>query len=193
MTAPTTTTTTAKQAWLDVTSFADLSRTMVRFLEADLASTPSHYLPLDAESSTIVADLVSLTGRGLITHNSQPGVIAPEVRQRACVDLLTVDAVTADRLVVALGHTELVVLTAFDEHPVTQNLPMTWWNNRFCTWAGRSGGGERAFWYAACGPAAYEALARMCFVQVLDPQWGRERYLWDHLHAATDELNLPHL
>ena len=193
MTAPTETSPTTKQAWLDVTSFADLSHTMVRFLEGELLSSPNHYWGLDPESSPIVADLVALTRRGLVTHGSQPALSTPESRQRACVDLLTADADTALRLVVALGHTELVVLAAPDELTIMQDLPMTWWANKFTTWAGRLGGGERAFWHAACGPAAYYALAKMCFVQVLDPQWGRERYLWEQLSSAVDALDLPYL
>lgn len=191
MTAPTETSPTTKQAWLDVASFADLSRTMVRFLEGKLPSSPNHYWGLDPESSTIMADLAALTRRGLVTHNSQPALITPESRQRACVDLLTADADTALRLVVALGHSELVVLTAVDDLAISQDLPMTWWDGRFTTWAGRLGGGERAFWHAACGPAAYDALAKMCFVQVLDPHWGRERYMWEQLLSAVDALDLP--
>lgn len=177
-------------AWNSVTNYPELARTMVRFLKGELDRSPIHTAPLDPESSSITADLVALTRHGLITHGSQPGLITKDLQQRACVDLLVCDEMVAAELVVALGHTELVVLVALPGVELRQDLPMTRWDGRFVTWAGRIGEGERPFWYCHLNHEVCPTVASMCFVQVLDPQWGRDRYLWDCLLQAAAELEL---
>ena len=178
-------------AWYDIESFADLAHTMIGFLEGTVAETPTHGGPLDPESINITHDLVELTRRGLITDGSQPGLISPTLRQRACVDLLTRNVSVAQDLILGLGHSELLVLVAEPGVELWQNLPMTCWDGEFGTWAGRLGEFHRPHWYDRLGPQASPVVDQMCFVQVLDLQWGRERYLWDQLHAAVDALALP--
>ena len=89
------------------------------------------------------------------------------------------------------SRSELSMMSAPSSQDVWLNLPMTWWDGKFGTWAGRLVEAERSFWFSSLGRRAYSVVGAMCFVQILEPQWCRERYLWDQLHAACDLLQLP--
>ncbi len=181
--------TTVQDPWHSVTDFPALAAAMEQFLRGQIPVTPMHGGPLDPESAPLVPHLVALARHGLVPLLSQPGVLTPTLQQRACVDMVVEHADTGLGVVRALAHTDLVVLVAAPGTLLHQDLPMTWSGGDCITWAGRVGL-DRQLWADALPSEAADLVARLCFVQVLDPVWGRPHHLWDRLHEAVASLRL---
>ena len=66
-------------------------------------------------------------------------------------------------------------------------VPITIDEYRPFTWAGRHEPEAFEPYQESCGADAVEELRASWIIDVLDPQWGRPRYLWDHLHQVVVE------
>ena len=86
------------------------------------------------------------------------------------------------RHVAALGlWTDLIVIAFPPGFEVVRSIPITIDNYRPYLWSGRHSSEVFEPYTRACGAEAVEELRSSWTVHVIDPQWGRDRYLWEHM------------
>jgi hypothetical protein len=176
----------AQMSWADVRTLEDLGEMTARWLEGVEPYHPScgDGGP-DDETAVLVPDLTALNRAGFVTEFSQPAEpLVDGYTQRAAVSGFCREDVA--RRVAALGLATDLIVIAFP--PGTEGghyIPITITDYRPYTWAGRYGSGELAHLAEACAEEIVDELRRVWRIDVLDPQWGRDRYLWDHLSAAV--------
>ena len=144
---------------------------------------PCYAGPPDQETTAISGVLAECNRLGLLTYESQPGIPLDEhgCGQRTAVFGFASQE-TAVQVEALTLHTDLIVL-AF---PVGQErgcqIPVTVDEFHPFTWFGVAPSfDELACFAEVCHGTALSALAQAWYVCVVDPQWGREDYLWEHL------------
>lgn len=173
-------------SWADARTLEDLGELTARWLEG---VEPHHPMCAgggpDGETTPLVSDLAALNRVGFVTDFSQPAeAVVDGCSQRAAVSGFCRENVA--RRIAALGlSTELIVIAFPPGGEGGHYIPITISEYRPCTWAGRYGIDELEHLAASCGEGAIEELRNTWRVDVLDPQWGRDRYLWDHVLDAV--------
>ena len=169
-------------SWETAKSLKDLGELTARWLEgADIEHPCYHGGGPDPETSPLVPDLVELNRSAFVTECSQPGQpMTNGSGQRAFVEGFCREDVA--RQVAALGlWTDLIVIAFPPEFEEERPIPVTIDNYRPNTWGGRHSSEVFKPYTQACGAEAVEELRSSWTVHVIDPQWGRDRYLWEYL------------
>ena len=168
-------------SWKRAQSLEDLGELTARWLEG---TEPHHPCSIgggpDGETSRLVSDLAMLNRAGFVTDHSQPGErLQDGFAQRAAASGFCVEAMA--RRIATLGlWTDLVVIAFPSGCEGGHRVPITIVEHRPYTWAGRYELVELDNFAEACGAELVERLRACWRIDVFDPQWGRERYLWDH-------------
>lgn len=186
--------------WWQARTLGDLGELTALWLEGKIASQPpyaANYGP-DEETTHLVPVLAAANRAGYLTHQSQPGV-PPEAGydgetwcQRAAVcgyaseELARRidDACTAAGMIVHVHSPRR--RNGRDWTPVTTRAGQT------VTGFGRRiplrGSGIRFLYGGTCHPDAVNAIADAHQVTVIDPEWGRDDWLWPALTVAVGAL-----
>ena len=171
----------ARAAWLDATTYEEICELTARYVEGGSPYCPWYAGPLDEESGPLIPVLAGLCRAGFMTVASQPGVLQPAFRQRAFVDGLASRPV-AEALYRVEMHSDLVVLMAPSGAQSHVRIPVTVEDWRPFTAAGTLGT-EQEF-ISTEFPNLADALGDTWSACIIDPVWGREKYLWDRLSEA---------
>jgi len=179
--------------WRQVESLEDIGELTARWLEGDIETHPGYYGRPDEETNELVPALATLNRNGYLTIGSQPGLgpvrgyDGEDWWQRAAVDGLTMDDLTADRLQTA--STESGLLTARHEGAgwlchyedaidVTANSK----GDVHTSFGAHISRSELDLQFDGHLPDAVHAATQLT---VVDPEWGRNSLLWPTL---VDEL-----
>ena len=173
-------------SWETAKTLKDLGELTARWLEgADIEHPCYQGGGPDPETSPLVPDLVELNRSEFVTECSQPGQpMTNGSGQRAFVAGFCREDVA--RHVAALGlWTDLIVIAFPPGFEDGRYIPITIDDYRPYTGGGRHGSDEFKHYTRACGAEAVEELRSSWTVHVIDPQWGRDRYLWEHMADAV--------
>ena len=186
-----------RRNWISAQTFQDVCELTAWWVER------GGYMPgycaneeVDDETKPIVADLARLNRAGFLTTCSQPGVEQGDYARRAFVEGIALEptARTLSRLTLC---TDLLVLAAPPECEVHSQIPVTREEQDDVvypfSWCGALGPWDQQGFIEACCPTAAADVQRTWAVQVIDPQWGRERYLWENVLPALRPEGIPSL
>jgi len=177
-----------RQRWRAAHTVADLGIRMAEYLTGDLPFHPGSFgTGPEPETAHLIDFLVDYCRAGFITDGSQPGVVDQRWRQRAFVcGFATAD--TAATLRDSLTGADLVVISA----PLTEaptdlwpHIPVTSHDAKGMTRVGyRLNAVEAMEYFAEYTSVRWEDLVALHTVQIIDPVWGRDDYLWSQVHMA---------
>lgn len=178
----------ARRAWKEARTLKDLGELTARWCEGTL-----RYVPGDAdepyeETEPIREVLASINRKGLMTTFSQPGVpMAEGSAQRAAVEGYAKEDV-ARRLGTLALSTDLVMLVfSPGDYESGYQIPITVEEFRPFTWLGAYYGHVELEHYAEdLSPEALKEIVRAWRISIIDPVWGREGYLWEHVAAILE-------
>ena len=172
-------------SWKTAKSLEDLGELTNRWLESAEAEHPCSEGGPDTETSLLVADLVALNRSAFVTDFSQPGEPMDDGSgQRAAVSGFCREDVA--RRVGALGlWTDLIVIAFPPGCEGGHYVPITINGHRPVTWSGRHNLEVFEQYAESCGAEAVDELRNGWTVEIIDPQWGRDRYLWAHMADAV--------
>lgn len=177
-----------RQRWRAARTVADLGARMGDYLTGDLPFQPGSFGPSPDPETAYLTDFLSDYCRaGFITDGSQPGVVDQRWRQRAFVcGFATAD--TAATLRDSLTGADLVVTSA----PLTQtptdlwpHMPVTSRGGEGVTRVGyRLNANEAMEYFGEYTSVPWKDLVALHTVQIIDPVWERDDYLWLQVHLA---------
>jgi hypothetical protein len=179
-----------ERLWLGAKTLDELGELTARWIEGTLPYYPFYSGTIDPETEALQGKLADFNRHGLVTTFSQPAEPLDEdgFAQRACVEGYAREEL-AKRLA-ALGlYTDLLVLIYPADVTWGYQIPITLSEFQPFTWCGSNGGQEeldRIKDYLS--EDAITSLASAWKVVVIDLQWGREDYLWDHVYDALTKL-----
>lgn len=179
-----------REAWGRAASLEDVGELTARWLEGGLDHHPLQFGGgPDSETGPLRETLAAANRRGFVTECSQPGVPTDGAgsAQRAAVQGRARE--TLARRIGALGlRTDLLVFVfPAGDYRHGYQVPITVEEFRPFSWMGGYFGHEEIEPYAEdCASEAMADLAAAWAVKVIDPRWGREAYLWEHLSAVLD-------
>lgn len=177
------------ELWIQAITLSELGEATARWIEGKVSYHPCYRTDIDHETNRLSEQLTFLNRNGLVTTFSQPAEPLDDdgFSQRACVDGYATEEVA--RRIGALGlYTELLVLIYPPGVEDGYQIPITIDEFRPFTWCGRTWGYEELECFEEeCSALAIDALKSAWKVVVIDLQWGRESYLWDHLQKALSQ------
>jgi hypothetical protein len=175
-----------QRLWLEAKTLEELGELTARWVEGTLPYYPFYGDAVDPETEPLRERLVHFNRNGLVTTFSQPAEPLDEegFAQRACVEAYAREGL-AKRLA-ALGlYTDLLVLIFPADVSWGYRIPITLSEFRPFTWCGSNGGREELESLKGYLSAdAADSLSSAWQVIIIDLQWGREDYLWDHVYEA---------
>ena len=172
--------------WRDAGSLEELGGLTTAWLEGKLKEHPCDGDEPDPETLEILADLLHFNRHGLVTTFSQPaeGIDETGSGQRAAVEGLAQESVA--RAIGALGlYTDLLVFLFEPGGEGGYMLPITTEEFHPFTWCGaHEVEAQLQGFEDVCSKEGLAAILNAWTVIVIDPKWGRKRYLWNHLRRA---------
>jgi len=176
-----------REVWRQATSIAAAGELTARWLEGNSQYQPGVFSPgFDDETAAIAGDLARLNRNGLFTKESQPGVQAGGLAQRAYVTAFC-SPETAMALLALSTRTGLVTVAHAPGETSSASIPVTVQDDDVVTVLGSSEGpvGEDQLrdWAAETNETLALVLADAWYVEIFDPAWGRN----DVLLAAVFE------
>lgn len=179
----------AKRAWRNTDTLADLGAVTVRWLEGDIDQCPGYCGAVDVDEPLapgLTAALVALNRAGIVTYDSQAGMVDGDHVQHAAVkafaDPATVDALRRNLprqyMVRPLGRSR-----GYRDVPVTLVCGEAVTSYR---WMPKRVISREAF--PGIGKAALAEVYAADQIVIVDPVEGRNT-LWADLHRAVATLN----
>lgn len=169
--------------WSEAHSLDDVGQVTALWLLGRLPMHPNQPASPDEETTSIRAALVRLNRAGFVTDFSQPGQRGMDGSgQRAAVSGFCSKEI-ALRLASLTLCSELIVLAYPPGSLRVCQIPITVDDYHPFTWLG-SFDPEAIECFHGLGMEAHKALLSSWWVGILDPRWGRERYLWRETWAA---------
>lgn len=186
-----------RRAWRAATTLDDLAACTIGWLTGEAPATPGYAGWPDPETQEIVDDLRTLNRAGLVTVQSQPQGSRPIARKRAWVELVgaadqiadLADACTTAGLHASTGRfADQAKQNQRRAHrrtgiPITQTRRAGWW--RTLTTAGWPITQDEAWPGWRFQATMQHTLNQAASLTVIDPQWPRNRHLWDTLTTAA--------
>lgn len=162
-------------AWRRASTLEEMGALVIRWLDGQDRVLPWHMGPPDQETTEIMEPLRALNQRGLVTTNSQPGVLLGRDgwEQRAWVHLLATPA-SARSLAERADAAGLIVLCKGIRPLPHERIPITMRPHRRVNTA-TDGVSEELFLTGR----ARDLAARAWDVTLIDPEWGRRDLLWE--------------
>lgn len=180
--------------WGEAKTLEELGEVTARWIEGSVSYHPCYRADIDAETRPLGKKLAYFNRNGLVTTFSQPAEPLDEegFSQRACVEGYAREDV-AKRIATIGLYTELLILIYPPDWQGGYQIPITLDEFHPFTWCGGVWGYEEFECFAEdCSPEAMEELKSAWKVVVIDLQWGRENYLWNHVYdALTKPFDKP--
>jgi hypothetical protein len=178
-----------REVWRQAASIAAAGELTARWLEGSSQYQPGTFAPgFDDETTPIAGQLARLNRNGLFTKESQPGVQAEGLAQRAYVTgFCSPD--TASALLELSTRSGLVTVAHAPGEASSASIPVTVQDDAVVTVLGSSEGpvdeDQLKDWAAESNEALALVLADAWYVEIFDPVWGRNTVL---LPAALEAL-----
>jgi hypothetical protein len=175
-----------ERLWLEAKTLDELGELTARWIEGTLPYYPFYGDTTDPETVPLQDKLVYFNRNGLITTFSQPAEPLDEegFAQRACVEGYAREEL-AKRLAAIGLYTDLLVLIYPADVTWGYQIPITLSEFQPFTWCGSNEGQHELNSLKEClSEGAINSLALAWKVIVIDLQWGREDYLWNHVYEA---------
>ncbi|MEI8133076.1 MAG: hypothetical protein WCG34_11635 [Leptolinea sp.] len=173
--------------WSNAKSLSDLGELTSRWLTGEISTCPSQSAPPDCETGKIVKYLIAINKLGFVTDFSQPaGKFDNGYAQRACVSGFCSESH-------ALAVAGLTLSTNLIVHAFPPNqsggyqIPITIVDYHPFTWHGLHS--PEDCYEMVVNPDAINELLRSWYLIVIDPNWGRQQFLWTHTLKAMGEDN----
>lgn len=181
--------------WSAAVTLSDLGDLTARYLSGEADESPTYLGPPDPETAEILEPLLALNRSGLVTDQSQPGLIEDGWRQRAFVEGYCTPQI-ADQLAAACRTAGLgIIVVPPSDRPR--------WRTGYaraiyvsddgvgCTVVGAipSTRELRWLWGGHLSRTGLDAILDAHRVAIHDPQWGRRDVLW---HALTESISSTH-
>lgn len=166
-----------REVWRQATTIPAAGELTARWLEGSSQYQPGVFSPtFDGETAAIAVELARLNRTGLFTKESQPGVQAAGLTQRAYVTAFC-SPETASALLALSTRTGLVTVAHAPGEESSASIPVTVQEDAVVTVLGSSEGpvGEDQLrdWAAETNETLALVLADAWYVEVFDPVWGR--------------------
>ena len=179
-----------REVWRQAGTIPAAGELTARWLEGRSEYQPGTFAPgFDDETTAIAGELAELNRSGLFTRESQPGVLAEGLSQRAYVTgFCSVESAAA--LLALSGRTDLVTVAHAPGEASQSSIPVTLQDGEVATVLGSSEGpaGEQQLrdWSEEANDTLALLLAESWYVEVFDPVWGRDGILLPAvLHALA--------
>jgi hypothetical protein len=181
-----------REEWAHAKTLDDLGELMARWIEGALQYRPAYYGGEPApETDPLRETLAAYNRRGFVTTDSQPSIRinAKGFGQRAWVSGYSNEDLARRLGALGLWTDLLVFLFPPGDYLWGYGVPVTIEEFRPFTWVGRYLGNayRQEYWAKDCSREALLALMRAWEVHIIDPRWGREAYLWEHVSAVLLE------
>jgi len=170
-----------RDVWRQATTIPAAGELTARWLEGESEYQPGVFsATFDDETTAIAADLARLNRNGLFTKESQPGVQAAGLAQRAYVTAFC-SPETASALLELSTRTALVTVVHAPGEASSASIPVTVQDDAVVTVLGSSeepvGEDQLRDWAAEANETLALVLADAWYVEVFDPEWGRNDVL----------------
>ena len=167
--------------WEEACSLTDLCGLNVAWLKGEVPDHPCQDAPPDEETTSILRPLIRLNRSGLFTDFSQPGGrYSEDSAQRASVSGFCEKGLALALASLTLSS-DLIVLATPTWGCVRCQIPITVDVYHPFTWSGCFDEDTLDPFARALGSEAMAALRAAWYVIVVDPVWGRPRYLWQRI------------
>lgn len=170
-----------REVWRQAGTIPAAGELTARWLEGRSEYQPGTFAPsFDDETKSIAGELAQLNRNGLFTRESQPGVLAEGLSQRAYVTgFCRVESAAA--LLELSGRTDLVTVAHAPGEVSQSSIPVTLQDGEVTTVLGSSEGptGEEQLldWSREANDTLALLLAESWYVEIFDPVWGRNGVL----------------
>jgi hypothetical protein len=170
-----------REVWRQAGTIPAAGELTARWLEGRSEYQPGTFAPsFDDETKSIAAELAQVNRNGLFTKESQPGVLAEGLSQRAYVTgFCSVESAAA--LLELSGRTDLVTVAHAPGEASQSSIPVTLQDGEVATVLGSSEGptGEEQLrdWSREANETLALLLAESWYVEIFDPVWGRNGVL----------------
>lgn len=177
--------------WTKAKSLSDLSELTAQWLLGLVVDHPCHFGPPDDETKKITQTLVRMNRSGLMTDTSQPGKPFHDGNaQRACFSGFC-EEVLAMAVASLTLSTDLIVLVFPPDSGGGYQIPITLEDYHPFTWHGSYDEQVVEPFGQALGIRGINALRMAWYVVVIDPVWGRQRYIWQQVEKVINEGAAP--
>lgn len=165
--------------WENARSFDDLCELTAQFLEGKIDGFTQ--TAIDDEADGLAALLAKANRAGFLTDCSQPGETGQSWKQRAFVSGAAREDLAMRLYCLGLEYDLITFVWPVTDPRYLRLVGCVNENNEPCLWLGASFSLEE---YEALHPSVSDDLATCWSVEILDPSWGRNDYLWPALEAA---------
>jgi hypothetical protein len=177
-----------REVWRQASTIAAAGELTARWLEGNSQYQPGVFSPgFDAETTAIAGELARLNRNGLFTKESQPGVRAGDLAQRAYVTAFC-SPETAMALLALSTRTCLVTVAHAPGESSSASIPVTVQDGEVATVLGSSeepvAEDQLRDWAEESNETLALVLADAWYVEVFDPVWGRNDVLLQALYDA---------
>ena len=177
--------------WSEAKNIADLCRFTVQWLCGLRKVHITQSCPPDNETELIKGYLIWLNEHQLFTDNSQPALALNNGNaQRASVSGFCSEIV-AKKVASLSISSDLVVFTFPPKSYGGYFIPITIEDYHPFTWNGVNDENNVGSYYELIGEQVYQAMQESWYVIVIDPLWGREKYMWDKLKSVIEDGPFP--
>jgi hypothetical protein len=172
--------------WASAETLQDVAEATIEWLRGDLPVTPWYAGPPCSETQELTRELIALNRAGLVTAFSQPARPLDETgaAQRAAVAAHTSQRDLLRRVQALAVRSDLIMIAVPYGDAIGYQIPITIDAYRACTWLGFHAPEDDDVRMKALGPGARRELRTSVWIAVIDPVWGRRRYLWQQLRRA---------
>jgi hypothetical protein len=181
-----------EEQWRRAQTLQELGELTARWLEGDLKYNPFDSDEPYQETQHLIPTLAEFNRKGFVTTFSQPGIPLVEGSgQRAAVDGFCEETV-ALRLAALTLFTDLLVLALPPGVDRGCQIPVTVDEYHPFTWVGvppwQEVWSEDGGYTDVYSDEAMQAIRAAWYVLIIDPCWGRDDLLWEHVKSV---LNSP--
>lgn len=163
-----------RRAWASARSMPDLGERVIAWLHGDIIQTPGHCGPPCGETIPLIPVLEIMNRGGFVTDNSQLAETADDGRAWNTWVSGWADDATLARIRAATAGTGLIAAACRRTSHECDRMLSFWccpWHDSVCFWSD-------------CCPAMRGTFSDLWYVNVEDPEPGRNDLLWDTLAAA---------
>ncbi|MCU1531026.1 MAG: hypothetical protein JWO49_597 [Arthrobacter sp.] len=183
-----------REVWRQATTIPAAGQLTAWWLEGRSQYQPGTFAPgIDDETTAIASQLAELNRNGLFTKESQPGLLAGGLAQRAYVTAFC-SAETASVLLQLSTRTSLVTVAHAPGEASSASIPVTLQQDAVVTVLGSSetpiSADQLRDWSEEANETLALVLADAWYVEIFDPEWGRTSLLLPAvLEALAADLN----
>ncbi|WP_427005372.1 DUF6919 domain-containing protein [Pseudarthrobacter sp. H2] len=180
-----------REVWRQAATIPAAGELTARWLEGRSQYQPGTFTPgIDEETRGIAARLAVLNRNGLFTKESQPGVLAEGLAQRAYLTAFCTTEAAASLLRLS-ARTGLVTVAHAPGEASRASIPVTVQQDEVVTVLGSSESPvtpeQLTAWSEEANDALALVLADSWYVEIFDPVWGRNDILLPAVLEALTE------